>query len=103
MIILAVALLSAAQSPDIPPCKGGRSTCEPWERDWPSSADRDKGPFNLILRWGSSLPIAIRYESDGRCEMAVQELRLVGHAVARDGSLSKPNSTDAINAFCIPG
>lgn len=101
--MMALAIMLAAQAADLPPCKDGGSTCKPWERDWPSSADRTGGPFNLILRWGNGTAIAIRYENGDRCEMAVHELRLVGRVVNEKGTVSVPNADNEISAFCVPG
>lgn len=101
MMLLAMAL--AAQMPDLPPCKDGSASCKPWERNWPSREERQKGPFNLILRWGTGVPIAIHYDTSDRCAMAASELRLFGQTVMDDGTSTPPPDADLITALCIPG
>jgi hypothetical protein len=57
--MIALALMLAAQAAQLPPCKGGGASCDPWERAWPSATERDQGPFVLLVRWGDSSPVAI--------------------------------------------
>ena len=66
-----------------------------------------EGPFNLILRWGATTPVVIRYETRARCEMAAvmvvtqQDDTLAnGKRIEASPLVRAPN---ALYAFCIPG
>jgi hypothetical protein len=70
---------------------------------------RDAGPSNLIIRWGASSPVVVKYETLERCEYAavgviVQGLVKVGQNGKPDIQPS-PQLTGANKpyAFCIPG
>jgi hypothetical protein len=98
-----LAFVMVAQTPTLPPCKSGAPTCNPWERAWVSDAGREKGPYNLILRWGMSAPISIHYETKARCELAAEDINLRDVAVDEKAVVSAPKPVDAVTAFCVPG
>ena len=68
-----------------------------------------QGPFNLVIRWGNSSPVVVRYETRSRCEMAA--LMVISQCFVKivddgkreiqpDPKVSGPNQP---YAFCIPG
>lgn len=77
----------------------------------PEDPDYGIGPFNLIVRWGSSAPLAIRYENRARCELAALMVAIEGDALgneidqggARIPAHPKVRGENAPWAFCIPG
>lgn len=68
-----------------------------------------QGPFNLIVRWGDSSPVVVRYESRARCEMAAVMVISQGFVEVVDGGKReippdpKVSGSNHPYAFCIPG
>lgn len=96
-----------------PPCPGGRSDCQPWERH--SSADPSKrgnvfdkfdeaplnfgpGPHTLVLTMGVHIT-RMDYKSGQDCQRArATALRQMGARRNPDGSITVSSG----NAICIP-
>lgn len=69
------------------------------------------GPFNLIIRWGGTPPVVVRYETKARCEMAALMVVVQGDSMVQqvDGKGTVQPAAKQVHgpnspwAFCIPG
>lgn len=66
------------------------------------------GPFNLIVKWGPGAPMAIRYETAQRCELAAVQVLSEGDPIVGKDGKPRPvppqfQGPNRPYAFCVPG
>lgn len=98
---------------DPPPCKNGRTDCEPWERAWPKNDripyEKDQivvpplgpGPHVLVISDGQAMT-RVDYKSGAACQKARDQVRLQTDARLTNRNPNVIYGAPRVSAFCVP-
>lgn len=96
---------------ELPPCKSGAKTCEPWERDWSDSDNRfakyvqqpdaklGPGQHTLIISDRDGMT-RIDYSTGKKCKRARNAIRL--QTAPPPNSAGVIYAPSSVKAFCVP-